>query len=99
MTAVIRRRFSPTRRIARGIISPCRRWWSDGDNEVMLAELSLVAARDGLRRGDFTAAELTLAHLEAIEALNPRLNAFITVSHSQALAQAEIGRASCRERV
>ena len=51
-------------------------------------ELSLAETRVALRRKDFTAAELTLAHLEAIEALNPRLNAFITVSHSQALAQA-----------
>ena len=29
-----------------------------------------------------------MAHLQAIEALNPRLNAYITVSHSQALDQA-----------
>ena len=53
-----------------------------------LTDLTIVQARDGLRAKDFTAEDLTLAHLSAIEALNPRLNAFITVSHSQALDQA-----------
>ncbi len=51
---------------------------------MMLTDLTLVQARDGLRRGDFTAAELTGAHLDAIEALNPRLNAYITVMAEQA---------------
>ncbi len=45
----------------------------------MLTDLTLVQARDGLRRKDFTAAELTGAHLDAVEALNPHLNAYITV--------------------
>ena len=45
----------------------------------MLTDLSLLQARDGLRRKDFTAAELTDAYLDVIEALNPRLNAYITV--------------------
>jgi aspartyl-tRNA(Asn)/glutamyl-tRNA(Gln) amidotransferase subunit A len=53
-----------------------------------LTDLTIVEARDGLRAKRFTAEDLTLAHLNAIEALNPRLNAFITVSHSQALDQA-----------
>jgi len=56
---------------------------------MMLTDLTLAAARDGLRARQFTAEELCLAHLDAIEALNPQLNAFITVSHSQALAQAQ----------
>jgi len=55
----------------------------------MLTDLTIAAARDGLRARDFTAEELTIAHLQAIEALNPRLNAYLTVSHSQALAQAK----------
>ncbi len=55
---------------------------------MMFSDLSLIAARDGLRRRDFTAEELCLEHLQSIEELNPRLNAYITVSHSQALAQA-----------
>ncbi len=53
-----------------------------------LTDLTIVQARDGLRAKVFSAEDLTLAHLSAIEALNPRLNAFITVSHSQALDQA-----------
>ena len=54
-----------------------------------LTDLTIAQARDGLRAGTFSSVELTMAHLHAIEALNPRLNAFITVNHSQALAQAE----------
>jgi aspartyl-tRNA(Asn)/glutamyl-tRNA(Gln) amidotransferase subunit A len=45
----------------------------------MLTDLTLVAARDGLRRREFSAVELTDAHLAAVDALNPRLNALITV--------------------
>ena len=45
----------------------------------MLTDLTLVQARDGLRRREFSAAELTDAHLAAVDALNPRLNALITV--------------------
>ncbi len=55
----------------------------------MLTDLTITTARDGLRRGDFTARELTLAHLDAIDALNPRLNAYITVMHDAALCRAE----------
>ncbi len=55
----------------------------------MLTDLTLAAARDGLRRRDFTATELTDAHLDAVTALNPRLNAFITVSADGARAQAK----------
>jgi aspartyl-tRNA(Asn)/glutamyl-tRNA(Gln) amidotransferase subunit A len=54
-----------------------------------LTDLTLSAAREGLRRGEFTARALTEAHLEAIRALNPRLNAFVTVIAEQALAQAD----------
>src|SRR3978361_1058962 len=55
---------------------------------VMLTDLTIVQARDGLRTKQFSAVDLTMAHLHAIEALNPRLNAFITVSHSQPVDQA-----------
>ena len=55
---------------------------------MMLTGMTLVQARDGLRARDFTAAELTGAHLDAIEALNPRLNAYITVMADQARAGA-----------
>ena len=51
----------------------------------MLTDLSLADALGGLERGSFSARELTQAHLDAIERLNPRLNAFITVTGEQAL--------------
>ena len=60
----------------------------------MLTDLTIAEARDGLRARDFTAEALTIAHLHAIEALNPRLNAYLTVSHSQALAQAKAADAA-----
>jgi aspartyl-tRNA(Asn)/glutamyl-tRNA(Gln) amidotransferase subunit A len=53
-----------------------------------LTDLTIVQARDGLRARAFSAVDLTMAHLNAIDALNPRLNAFITVSHGKALEQA-----------
>ena len=61
---------------------------------VMLTDLTIAEARDGLRAKEFSAVELTMAHLHAIEALNPRLNAFITVSHAQALEQARAADAA-----
>ncbi len=54
----------------------------------MLTDLSLSEALDGLDRRRFSAVELTQAHLDAVEALNPRLNAFITVTADRALDQA-----------
>ena len=54
----------------------------------MLTDLSIAAARDGLRRRAFSAAELTDAHLAAVDALNPQLNAFITVNAEGARRQA-----------
>ena len=53
-----------------------------------LTDLTIAAARDGLRARAFSAEELTLAHLNGIEALNPRLNAYLYVMHSQAIDQA-----------
>src|SRR5271167_1214016 len=60
----------------------------------MLTDLTIAQARDGLRAGDFSAVELTMAHLYAIEALNPRLNAYITVSHARAVEQARAADAA-----
>ena len=54
----------------------------------MLTDLTLVQARDGLRRRSFTAAELTDAHLDAIAVHNPALNAYITVTADLARQQA-----------
>ncbi len=59
-----------------------------------LTDLTLAAARRGLGERAFTSRELTEAHLAAIEALNPRLNAFITVTGEQALAQADAADAA-----
>jgi aspartyl-tRNA(Asn)/glutamyl-tRNA(Gln) amidotransferase subunit A len=59
-----------------------------------LTDLTLAAARDGLRAKQFTAEDLTRTHLEAIEALNPRLNAYVTVSHARAMDQARAADAA-----
>ena len=52
-----------------------------------LRSLSIADARDGLARRDFTAVELTGAHLKAIEAATD-LNAFITVTADAARERA-----------
>jgi len=60
----------------------------------MLTDLTIAEARDGLRAKKFTARALTEAHLAAIDALNPRLNAFITVTAERALLQADAADAA-----
>ena len=52
-----------------------------------LIALSLAEARDGLRAGSFSAAELTDAYVAAVEAARP-LNAFITETPDRARAAA-----------
>ena len=61
-------------------------------------DLTLAAARDGLRARKFSARELTGHFLEAIDALNPRLNAFITVTPELALRHAEAADAALAQR-
>jgi aspartyl-tRNA(Asn)/glutamyl-tRNA(Gln) amidotransferase subunit A len=56
----------------------------------MLTDLTIAQAQKGLRAKQFSAVDLTMAHLQAIEVLNPRLNAYLTVSHAQALEQARV---------
>jgi aspartyl-tRNA(Asn)/glutamyl-tRNA(Gln) amidotransferase subunit A len=51
-------------------------------------DFTLRGALDALSEGVISSVELTQAHLDAIARLNPRLNAFITVTGEQALAQA-----------
>jgi aspartyl-tRNA(Asn)/glutamyl-tRNA(Gln) amidotransferase subunit A len=51
-------------------------------------DFTLCGALDALDEGSISSVELTQAHLAAIEALNPRLNAFITVTAEKAMAQA-----------
>ncbi len=56
---------------------------------MMLTDLTIAAARDGLRQREFSARELTEAHLAAIEALNPRLNAYLAVTADAARQRAD----------
>ena len=53
-----------------------------------LTDLTLSAARDGLKARTFSATELTQAHLAAIEAARP-LNAFVKETPERALAMAK----------
>src|SRR5690242_19021694 len=53
-----------------------------------LTELTAHAAVDLLDGGQLISEELTRAHLERIERLDGRLNAFMTVTGERALAQA-----------
>lgn len=66
-----------------------------------LTSISIVEASQRLRSRAVSPVELTEACLKKIEELNPRLNAFITVTGEEALAQArqaevEIGRGKWR---
>jgi aspartyl-tRNA(Asn)/glutamyl-tRNA(Gln) amidotransferase subunit A len=54
-----------------------------------LAELTLLEAATALREGDASSRALTQACLEAIEAQNPSLNAFLVITPDLALAQAD----------
>lgn len=53
-----------------------------------LYELTIHEALAGLRAGDFSAAELTQAHLDRIAAVEAKVQSYITVTGERALAQA-----------
>lgn len=55
-----------------------------------LTELTIADAAAGLRARKFSAAELVRAHTDAIDALNPRLNAYITTTAEAALQAAAV---------
>jgi aspartyl-tRNA(Asn)/glutamyl-tRNA(Gln) amidotransferase subunit A len=55
--------------------------------------LTIAAARRALDAKQISATELTRAHVEAVEALNPRLNALITVTAELAMEQARASEA------
>jgi aspartyl-tRNA(Asn)/glutamyl-tRNA(Gln) amidotransferase subunit A len=54
-----------------------------------LTSLPLTELITGLQRGDFSSRELTQAYLDRIEALEPTLKAFITLTPELALQQAD----------
>ena len=54
-----------------------------------LTALDVFSILDGLRAGEFSCRELMSAHLERIQALEPRLHVFITFAPEQALAAAD----------
>ena len=60
-----------------------------------LTSLTLKAALDGLAAGDFTSAEITQAHVDAVAAANPHLNAYVLETPQKAL---EMARASDERR-
>ena len=53
-----------------------------------LTRLTLSGALDGLRSGTFSAVELTRAHIDAIDAINANLNAYLVTTPERALAAA-----------
>lgn len=55
---------------------------------VALHQLTLLQARDALRRGEITAVQLTRALLDRMAALEPRLHAYLTITEERALADA-----------
>ncbi len=54
-----------------------------------LNQLTIKEAREGLKSKKFSSVELTKACLKQIKKHNPSLNAFITVTEREALAQAK----------
>ena len=59
-------------------------------------ELSIAEASDLLRRKQISPVDLTTSCLNRIEQLNPTINAFITVMHDSALAQARAAETEIR---
>jgi aspartyl-tRNA(Asn)/glutamyl-tRNA(Gln) amidotransferase subunit A len=72
-------------------ITKCGRVWAaesskrDGWSELTLTQVSAM-----IRGGKVTSTELTSALLERIAALNPKVNCYVTVTGTEALAQARI---------
>nr|WP_316653623.1 Asp-tRNA(Asn)/Glu-tRNA(Gln) amidotransferase subunit GatA [uncultured Gellertiella sp.] len=62
-----------------------------------LTSLTIAEARDQLKARSISAPELTEAYLSAIEAANPKLNAFITVTADKARAMATASEARLAE--
>ena len=60
----------------------------------MMFSLTLAEAREALRARKISARELTRAYVDAVERLNPTLNAYITTTPEIALAQADAADAA-----
>jgi aspartyl-tRNA(Asn)/glutamyl-tRNA(Gln) amidotransferase subunit A len=54
-----------------------------------LTDLTLTEALAKLRAGEFSAVELTQAYLDRIRIINPKIDAYLTVTGERALAQAK----------
>jgi aspartyl-tRNA(Asn)/glutamyl-tRNA(Gln) amidotransferase subunit A len=54
-----------------------------------LTHLTIAEARDRLAGKDFTSVELTEAYLSAIDAFNPKFNAYVSVTHDKARSMAK----------
>ncbi len=62
-----------------------------------LCELTISEASALIQAGQLSPVDLTRAHLERIEQLQPRLNAYITVVAEQAMEQARVAEAEVRD--
>ncbi len=62
-----------------------------------LVELTLTEAVEGLESGEFSAVELAQAYLDRIDAVDPSVQAFLTVSRDRALEQAKAADARRRQ--
>ena len=55
-----------------------------------LTKLTIAEARDALKKGDFKATELADAYIHAIEASNPAINAYVSVTADHARKMAKV---------
>jgi aspartyl-tRNA(Asn)/glutamyl-tRNA(Gln) amidotransferase subunit A len=62
-----------------------------------LIDLTIAEARDGLARKSFSASELARAHVEAIDAANEALNAFVLATPERALDMAKASDARLKK--
>src|ERR1041385_9064535 len=83
-TAIARTRCCPTPRKRSRASTSCRKWWNDMTD---LTHLTLADALKGLKKKDFSAKEITEAHIRAVESVR-HLNCFVTETPDIALKQA-----------
>lgn len=62
-----------------------------------LTTLTLLDAREGLRRGDFSAVDLTQSYLDRIRVLQDKVKAFLTLTEIQALQNAQAADARLKQ--